>query len=195
MQTSRDPQLPLLREILPPGAVGDEVIGDVTAFLTAKYGAPGRTSLGGGITELVYTLPDRKVILLVQDPAARLLGARHILLQVAPAAPPPCPTPGPAAGVFSTWGIGTATAVPILRPLATAIAAATVEAALDLVNAYLGFKPFACRMSCPPPCSCVATFVAPPPPAITVTPVTVLGMTVAWTVTVQINLSFTVTCV
>ncbi|HLA90711.1 MAG TPA: hypothetical protein VJL28_09785 [Gemmatimonadaceae bacterium] len=195
MRTSPDPQLPLLKEILPPGAVGDEAIGDVPAFLTAKYGQPRRTALGSNVTELLYALPDRNVFILVDSTSARLIGACHILLQVAPVAPPPCPTPGPVPGVSTTWGIGTATYIPILRGLADATAAATAEALLDLLTSYISFKRLICGFSCPPPCQCVATLVAPPPPAITVTPYKILGITVSVTVTVQINISFTVTCV
>lgn len=194
MRTTPDPHLPLLKEILPAGAVGDEPIGDVPAFLTAKYGQPRRTALGPDVTELLYALPDRNVFILIDSTSARLIGARHILLQVAPAAPP-CPTPGPVPGVSTTWGIGTATYIPFLRGLGDATAAATAEALLDLLTSYISFRKFICGICCPPPCQCVATLVAPPPPAVTVTPFKILGVTVSVTVTVQINISFTVTCV
>jgi hypothetical protein len=144
--------------------------------------------------EQTFTLPDRMVGLVLDAGTRRVLGGQ-VLRQMAPAAPAPCASPGPVAGVILTAvGVGTARYYPFSSP-AGAIAAAAVLAGLDLAASYPAFRNAMCPSFCPPPCQCVANVTFPPTPDISVAPVKLFGITVAFDVTVTLDLSFTLTCV
>ena len=55
-----------LRDLLPESDAGVEAIDDVPAFSLSKVWGAGAKGVGGGVAELLFTLPDRKLFVLLE---------------------------------------------------------------------------------------------------------------------------------
>ncbi len=184
-----DQRTPLLEQLLPPGDVPDQAVPDVVSYLASKYGEPKKTTAGPDTESLLFDLPDRKIYVYRTISTVDVVGG-SILLQ---AAPPPCPTPGPTGATFTPLATGSDNFT--FQPAAAA-AIAFAKAAASFVANYGALRATMCGALCPPPCGCNTPLAGVP----TITQVTtvarrLLGIPVRWTITVTINVTFSVVCV
>lgn len=185
-----DRQRNLLHQLLPPELMPDDVVEDVFEYFRENFGEPEEQPGDGDVDRYSFQLKDRRVDLFRSRTTLALIGGA-VFLQLAPP-PPPCPVPGPAGVTFTPRATGSDNYT-ILFAQAASIALG--RAVADFFANYGPLRAIACGV-CPPPCVCTTPLAGVPTITQTITVARrFLGVPVRFTVTVNLNITFSVVCV